>query len=115
MTVDLSKARIFIRPGHTDLRKAVNGLSVLIQEAMNGEPFSGDVYLFCNKGRKLLKALWWDKTGFWLSQKRLERERWPWPENAEAVEELSREQLGMLLEGIDFFKAHKRVYYQRVS
>jgi transposase len=115
MTLDLSKARIFIRPGYTDLRKAVNGLSVLIQEAMKGEPFSGDVYLFCNKGRKLLKAVWWDKTGFWLSQKRLERERRPWPEHAEAAEELSVEELGMLLSGIDFFKAHNPVYYQRVS
>jgi transposase len=75
MTVDLSTARIFIRPGHTDLRKAVNGLTVLIQERMKGDPFSGSVYLFCNKGRKLLKAVWWDKTGFWLSQKRLERDR----------------------------------------
>jgi hypothetical protein len=44
------------RTGHTDLRKAVNGLSVLIQEAMGGEPFSGE--------RKLLKAVWWDKRGF---------------------------------------------------
>jgi transposase len=115
MTVDLSKARIFIRPGSTDLRKAVNGLSVLIQDEMKGEAFSGDVYLFCNKGRKLLKAVWWDKSGFWLSQKRLEKERWPWPESVEAVEEVSREELRMLLSGIDFFKAHKPVYYQRVS
>jgi transposase len=111
MTLDLDRVRIFIRPGHTDLRKAVNGLSVLIQE----EPFSGDVYMFCNRGKKVLKAVWWDKTGFWLSQKRLERGRWPWPENAEAVEELSVEQLRMLLLGIDFFKAHKPVYYRRVS
>jgi transposase len=115
MTLDLSKGRIFIRPGYTDLRKAVNGLSVLIQDEMKGEPFSGDVYLFYNKGRKLLKAVWWDKRGFWMSRKRLEREGWPWPEYAEAAEEPSREQLGMLFEGIDFFKAHKPVYYQRVS
>jgi transposase len=115
MTVDLSKARIFIRPGHTDLRKAVNGLTALVQEAMQGDPFSGSVYLFCNKGRKLLKAVWWDKTGFWLSQKRLEKEKWPWPENEGEAEELNAEQLGMLLEGIDFWKAHKPVYYQRVS
>jgi transposase len=115
MTPDVSKVRIFIRPGYTDLRKAVTGLSVMIQEQMGGEPFSGDVYLFCNRGRKLLKALWWDKSGFWLSQKRLEREKYPWPLSAEAVEELNAEQLVMLLSGIDFFKAHKPVYYQRVS
>jgi transposase len=115
MTLEVSRVKIYIRPGHTDLRKAANGLAVMIQEEMKGDPFSGNVYLFCNKGRKLLKAVWWDKTGFWLSQKRLEREKWPWPESAAAVEELDTEQLGMLLEGIDFWKAHKPLYYRQVS
>ena len=115
MTIDISKVRIFIRPGYTDLRKAVNGLSVMIEQQMAGEPFSGDVYLFCNRGRALLKALWWDRNGFWLSQKRLEQDKFPWPQTEEAVRELSREELSMLLRGIDFFKAHKTLYYKKVS
>jgi transposase len=87
---------------------------------MKQDPFSGSVYLFCNRGRKLLKVVWWDRwklrfLGFWLSQKRLEKERFPWPGSAEETEELSREQLEMLLAGIDFWKAHKSVYYERVS
>jgi transposase len=97
------------------LRKAVNGLTVLIQEQMRADPFSGSVFLFCNRERKLLKAVWWDKTGFWLSQKRLEEAKFPWPISREETEELSREQLEMLLSGIDFWKAHKPVNYQRVS
>ena len=48
---------------------------------MAGEPFSGNVYLFCNRERKLLKAVYWDKTGFWLSQKRLEKDKYPWPQD----------------------------------
>jgi transposase len=115
MTVDLNRVRIFIRPGDTDLRKAVNGLTALAQEKMKEDPFSGSVFLFCSRNRKLLKAVWWDATGFWLSQKRLEKEKYPWPESKEGAEELSREQLEMLLAGIDFWKAHKPVYYQRVS
>jgi transposase len=115
MTVDLSKVRIFIRPGCTDLRKAANGLTVLVQEGMRRDPFSGSVYLFCSRNRKLLKAVWWDRTGFWLSQKRLEKERFPWPEGEEEAEELSREQLEMLLSGIDFWKAHKPLFYERVG
>jgi len=71
MTFDISKARIFIRPGYTDLRKAVNGLSAMAEQQMAGEPFSGNIYLFCNRGRKLLKALWWDRNGFWLSHRTL--------------------------------------------
>ena len=115
MILDLNKTRIFIRPGYTDLRKAVNGLSGIIENQMEGEPFSGSVYLFCNRERKLLKAIWWDKTGFWLSQKRLEKDKYPWPETDEAARELSAEELSMLLSGIDFFKAHKPLYYKKVS
>ena len=115
MTIDFSKVQIFIRPGYTDLRKAVNGLSVLIEQQMAGEVFSGNVYMFCNKERKLLKALWWDRNGFWLSQKRLEQDKFPWPQSEEAVRELSAEELSMLLKGIDFFKEHKTLYYKNVS
>jgi transposase len=115
MTFDLSKGRIFLRPGHTDLRKGVNGLAGIIEREMAGESFSGDLYLFCNLDKKLLKALWWDLNGFWLSQKRLEKDRFPWPGTSEAVQELTAEQLQMLLRGIDFFRAHKAVYYKKVS
>jgi transposase len=115
MIFDLSKARIFIRPGYTDLRKAVNGLSVIVEQQMAGEPFSEDVYLFCNRGRSLLKALWWDRNGFWLSQKRLEQDKFPWPQTEEEAREISAQELSMLLRGIDFFKAHKTLYYKNVS
>ena len=115
MTIDLNKVRIFIRPGYTDLRKAVNGLAVMVEQEMNGEPFSGNVYLFCSRDRRLIKAVWWDRTGFWLCQKRLEKEKYPWPETSEAVKELSGEELSMLLRGINFFRAHKTLYYKNVS
>ena len=115
MIVDVSNVRIFIRPGYTDLRKGANGLTVIVQEEMRQDPFSGSVYLFCNRERKLLKAVYWERNGFWLSQKRLEEEKYPWPGTAEAVRELSGEELKMLLAGIDFFKAHKQLYYKKVS
>ena len=115
MTIDLNKVRIFVRPGITDMRKAANGLAVLVEQEMGGKPFSGDVYLFCGRDRKLIKAVWWDRSGFWLCQKRLEKERYPWPQSIEAVQELSGEELSMLLRGIDFFKAHKTLYYKNVA
>jgi len=114
MIFDPSNVRIFIRPGFTDLRKASNGLTVIVQEWMKQDPFSGSVYMFCNRERKLLKAVYWDKSGFWLSQKRLEKEKFPWPETTGAALELSVEELKMLLAGIDFFKAHKTLYYKEV-
>jgi len=115
MIIDLSKARIFIRSGFTDLRKAVNGLTIIIEQQMEGKPFGGDIYIFCNRERKLLKAIWWDRNGFWLSQKRLEKDKYPWPKDEGEAKELTAEELSMLLSGIDFFKAHKELYYKKVS
>jgi transposase len=115
MTVDISRVRISIRPGPTDLRKGARGLALIIEQEMAGEPFDGNVYLFCNRERKLLKALWWDRNGFWLSRKRLERERFPWPLSGEGARELGGEEPGMLLRGIDFFNAHQELYYKKVS
>ena len=114
MIFDMSTVRIFIRPGSTDLRKAVNGLTAIVQEEMGGDVFSGSVYLFCNRERRLLKAVYWDKTGFWLSQKRLEQDMFPWPRTGEAVRELTAEQLQMLLAGINFFKAHQELFYKEI-
>ena len=115
MIINLSTVKIFIRPGYTDLRKAINGLSAIVQTDMKEDPFSGSIYVFCNRDRRLLKAVYWDKSGFWLSQKRLEKEKFPWPDDAEAVQELNVQQLQMLLSGIDFFRAHKEIYYKKVS
>jgi transposase len=86
-----------------------------MQEKMKGDSFSGSVYIFCNRERRVIKAVYWDKTGFWLSQKRLEKEKYPWPGNGSEVTELTWEQLEMLLAGIDFFRAHKEVFYTRVA
>jgi transposase len=113
MTVDLSRVKIYIRPGYTDMRKGVNGLTVIIQEEMELNPLRGSVFLFCSRDRKLLKAVWWDRTGFWLSQKRLEKDKFPWAEGERAVEELTAEEVRMLLSGIDFFKAHKPFFIQK--
>jgi len=115
MILDLSKVKIYIRPGTTDLRKAINGLSAIVQEEMKQNPFSGSVFIFSNRERKIIKAVYWDRNGFWLSQKRLEKDRFPWPQDASEARELTAEELHMLLAGIDFFKAHKELRYKRVA
>lgn len=113
--VDLKKVRIFIRPRNTDLRKAVNGLTGIVEQEMSGEVFSGNMYLFCNRERRLIKAIWWETSGFWLSQKRLEKEKFPCPKTSEAVKELTEEELVMLLKGIDFFKTHTKRNYKNLK
>ena len=74
MILDFSQFRFFLRPGKTDLRKGINGLSLLIQNTMKHDPFSKSLFLFCNKRRKLLKIVYWDRNGFCLWQKKLDRD-----------------------------------------
>ena len=110
MIIDLSTVALFIRPGYTDLRKAINGLAVLVEEEMGQDPFSASLFLFCNRYRKILKVIYWDRNGFCLWQKRLEKDRFPWPESEEAARLISAGELRMLLDGIDCWKAHKPIF-----
>lgn len=114
MFIDFSIYKFYLKPGTTDLRKAINGLSVLIQNEMSHNIFSKSLFLFCNRQRKLLKIIYWDNTGFCVWQKKLEKERFPWPDTEDEAREITLEELKMLLKGIDFFKAHKKLTFSRI-
>ena len=98
MLIDINVVAIYVRPGVTDMRKAINGLSVIAAEQMEKDPLSGSLFLFCNRHRRNLKCLYWDRNGFCLWQKRLERDKFPWPQSEEAARQISAEQLRMLLD-----------------
>ena len=115
MLIDVNTVSIFVRPGVTDMRKAIYGLSIVATEQMQRDPLSGSLFLFCNRYRRIMKALYWDRNGFCLWQKRLEKDRFPWPASEEAAREISADQLRMLLDGIDFWHAHRRLEYRSVS
>lgn len=114
MIINLDRLNIYVKPGITDMRKQINGLSILVQEDLKKDPFSGSLFMFCNRNRKLLKILYWDQNGFCLWLKRLEKDKFPWPHNETAAQEITRDQLEMLLKGIDFWKAHKKLNYSSV-
>ena len=59
-------APVYLRTGPTDMRKSINGLSALVQYEMKKNPFAPGYYLFCSRSRKLMKVLYWDRTGFAL-------------------------------------------------
>lgn len=115
MFIDWKTVRIFVRPGSTDMRKQINGLAALVQAEMEADPFSGSLYLFSGKTRRILKVLYWDRNGFCLWQKRLEQDRFPWPHTEEeAAHEIRARELKMLLAGIDFWRAHQSLAYTTV-
>ncbi|MGB8334849.1 MAG: IS66 family insertion sequence element accessory protein TnpB [Desulfobacterales bacterium] len=71
--------RVYLALGGTDMRKAINGLSVLVEQAMDLDPFSGDLFVFCNRRQNIIKILYWDENDFCLWKKRLEEQRFKWP------------------------------------
>ncbi len=99
------------------MRRAINGLSLIVEEEMKLDPFSPALFVFCNKKRDIIKILYWDRSGFALWHKRLEKEKFVWPRKAEGdVVPLKEEHLKWLLEGFDFLKLkpHEKLNYERV-
>ena len=87
-----------------DMRKSINGLSILVEQALALDPFRPHLFVFCNRKRDKLKILYWERTGFVLWYKRLEQHRFAWPVDVgECVVTLTGRELNWLLDGIDVF------------
>ena len=94
--------QIWIAAGKTDLRRGFTGLSAIVQTVLKEKPFSGHVFVFRGRRGDLIKVLWWDGDGLCLFAKRLERGRFVWPQAESGTVSLTKAQLSMLLEGIDW-------------
>ena len=95
--------RIFVAVKPVDLRKGFDGLSAATREVLKQDPLSGHLFVFINRRRNRAKILVWDRSGFWLLYKRLERGRFrlPKPRDSEAAGlEMEATDLALLLEGI---------------
>jgi transposase len=94
--------QIWIAAGVTDLRRGFTGLSALVQTVLKENAFSGHVFVFRGRRGDLIKMLWWDGDGLCLFAKRLEKGRFVWPKVENGTVALTRAQLSMLMEGIDW-------------
>lgn len=90
--------RMLLRRAPTDMRKSFDGLSGLVRSEFHEEPTSGDVFVFLNRRRDLIKVLYWERDGFALWAKRLERGRFMLPGGDGAA--LDPTALTLLLEGV---------------
>jgi transposase len=113
MLLSSAQTRVYLALGNTDMRKAINGLSILVQESMELDPFSGHLFVFCNRRRNILKILYWDRNGFCLWSKRLEKHFFRWPESNEEVMKIDQRELMWLVDGLEINqqKAHERLSY----
>jgi transposase len=88
-----SGARVWIALGHTDIRKGMEGLALLVQQGLNRNPHGGDLFVFRGRAGSLIKIIWHDGIGMSLYAKRLEKGRFIWPSPSEGTVPLTRSQL----------------------
>jgi transposase len=107
------RVRVFVHGRPVDMRKSFTGLIALTRHALQQDPLSGHLFVFVNRRGDYLKALYWDRSGFCLWAKRLERGRFisNWQQTRDR--ELDLTALLLLLEGIE--PAHRRLRYQRAA
>lgn len=113
MNMFVKPSAVYLHRDFVDFRKAINGLAAMVEDELL--LMSGALFVFCNKGRDKLKILYWDKTGFALWHKRLEKDKFRWPsELTDAHVEFSEAQLKWLLNGFAVV-GHKEIRHQTIS
>lgn len=112
----LSETKVFIAVGATDMRKSINGLSILVSDQLELDPFCGHLFAFCNRKRDIVKILYWDRNGFCLWHKRLEKDKFRWPESFDEVIDIGSRELNWLIDGLSVYQpgAHERLTYSTV-
>ena len=113
MFVDVPK--VFLHRDFVDFRKSINGLTGIVEYELARDAYTGALFVFCNKAKDKLKILYWDKTGFALWYKRLEKDRFKWPTKLTTESlHLSEQQLHWLFDGFDVL-GHQAVCYESVA
>ena len=121
---DISQVVLCREP--VDFRKSIDGLSAMVEQALEFNPFGASLFVFVNRGHTKIKALYWHRNGFCLWYKRLEAQRFAWPSvldesggaaQTSATYEIDMQQLSWLLEGFDLWrnKPHQALHFARIS
>ena len=107
-----NSAQVMLYHKPIDMRKGINGLSVMVADALRLDPGDGSIYIFYNKNYNKLKLLYWERNGFCLLYKILAKEHFKIPKLLE-LQTITNEQLRWLLDGLDFekLKGFKAVRY----
>ena len=110
--------QVYLYAELVDMRKSINGLSALIEQELELNPMTEALFVFCNRGRDKIKMLYWERNGFVLWYKRLEKQRFKWlqPVSPDAVT-ITGYQLNLLLDGLDIFnnKPHESLFYTSIT
>lgn len=104
--------QIYLHRDFVDFRKSINGLTDIVENSLERDAYTGELFIFCNKSKDKIKLLYWDKTGFALWYKRLDKHKFKWPSKInEQSLALDVQQLDWLLSGFDVL-GHETLNYQ---
>jgi transposase len=99
--------------GHTDMRKGMQGLALIVQQALRRDPFAGDLYVFRGRAGSLVKIIWHDGIGMSLYAKRLEKGRFIWPSVNDGMVALTASQLACLPDAVQPAAAERWTVFGR--
>ena len=105
--------RIYLATAPADMRKGFDTLAALVTSALRLDPLSGHLFIFRNRRGDRLKALWWDRDGYSIWMKRLERGTFKFPSPGGDRVEVTPAEMAAILEGIDLEHARRRPRYSR--
>jgi len=104
----LGNTKIFLCREATDMRKSFDSLSALASSVLGENPLSGALFVFLNRHRNRVKILYWDRDGYVIFMKRLEKGTFAVPDGEGPKQDIDHGKLLMLLEGIKIVKKSKR-------
>ncbi len=110
-----ASVRVYLCLSPTDMRRSFDGLHALVRDHLRLDAFAGHLYIFRNRKNDRLKALYWDRDGFAVWAKRLEEGSFAIPSGDPGATrlEITTEELGALLSGIDLRHVSRRKRYRR--
>ena len=106
--------KILIHKSPVDLRKSINGLSIIVAEELGLDLKSKSLFVFTNRRRTHMKILYFDKSGFALWLKRLEGSKFSWPKLDQDVVEVTSKDMDLLLDGVNIWTRFKKVDFDYV-
>ena len=111
-----ASVRVYLCLTACDMRKSFDGLQTLVRDHLELDAFAGHLFVFVSRRRDRIKILYWDRDGFAVWSKRLEEGAYAVPLAGSAEEyqrEITAQELGALLSGIDLEHAQRRKRYRR--
>jgi len=105
--------RIYLYRPPCDMRKSFDGLCGLIRSELDADPLSGSLFVFCNRRLSMVKLLYWDRDGFAIWYKRLEKGTFNLPHILAQNGRIDRLELSLLLEGVVPKKVKKRYIFEK--